>query len=178
MVLHQVEGRGSTSKGDRMEHVIHLKDHFLRQTSVHLSQDLYDWLRSEANIQHVSLSKVVNDLLAAQRDLRRQLASSLEVNTNTDTGSTPIIHVLLERAKADIARSLDRQIAEVIAVRTQLQQALIMLDRAMYAYLLHTPVVPETQRTQALADAQRRYERWIEDVRALAPAGPGGQRHD
>jgi hypothetical protein len=164
-----------------MDKQLHLTAHI--PLTVRLIPELYQWIRSEAALHHVTLAKVVSDHLSAQRDLRRQLASSLEVHPD---GAGPLIHVLLERTKMELARTLDAQTAEIAAVRKQLSrvleqlhQALVMLDRAFYAYLLHTPTVNEADQSRARAEALRRYEKWIADVRAqtFAPR-PQPQQED
>ena len=142
-----------------MDKTLHIKEHMpLRQTSVHFTPEVYAWLRTEANLHHVSMSKLVNDAVAAQRALRRQGAGYDGTN---GAGA------LLERTTAEVAATLDRQAAEIAALREQLGQALVMLDRAFYAYLLHTPTVAEAAQPQARAEALRRYEKWVTEVRAL-----------
>ena len=131
-----------------MDKTLHIKEHIpLRQTSVHFTPEVYAWLRTEANLHHVSMSKLVNDAVAAHRALRRQGAGYDGTN-----GAGAV---------------LERTTAEIAALREQLGQALAMLDRAFYAYLLHTPTVAEAAQPQARAEALRRYEKWVTEVRAL-----------
>jgi hypothetical protein len=157
---------------------IHLTDHLpLVRISASFTPELYDWVRSEASLHRVSVSKLVHDLVAAQRDLRRQLATGVGDANGEGEPGPPVLHVLLERTKEEIGRSIDAQAAEVAALREHVSLAVAMLDRAYYAYLLHTPPVPEPEQPRARSEAQRRYEKWTAEVRALAPPRPGRSTH-
>jgi hypothetical protein len=157
---------------------LHLKAYQpMRQTSIHFPQELYEWLRQEASLRHVTLSKVVNDAVTAQRTLRRQLASSLEVTPNADDGAPQVIHVLLERVKEELARTIDAQTAEIAALRDMIHVVQAMLDRSYFGYLLHTPPVHEAGQSQARTEAVRRYEKWIAEVRTLMPAPRRESKH-
>jgi hypothetical protein len=133
--------------------------------AISFAPELADFVYEEAARLHVTKSKVVNDLVAAQLDLRKQMAA-VEIKNE---GGTHLIHDLVERAKAEISRSIDTQAAETTALRGQVMTACAMIDRAFYAYLLHTPTVPEEQQAIAREEAQRRYQKWINEVQAQAP---------
>src|SRR5262249_51037113 len=106
--------------------------------SANFPVSLMHWLRTQAAQRRVSLAKAAYDLLSAQRHVQEQLAAVFTVGPTTE-GATGqhILHVLLERVKDDIARSIDRQADQVSALREQLRTTQAMIDRAYYGFVLH-----------------------------------------
>src|SRR5262249_3838632 len=111
---------------------------------------------------------VVHDHLCAQQDLQKHLAESFTLGPQETSGNgKQLLHALLARFTEEIAQSIDAQHAEITQLRQQLRVAQAMLDRSYYGFLLHTAPVPEAQRPQRKADTERRYQRWIDEVRSL-----------
>ena len=146
--------------------------------SANFPVSLMHWLRTQAAQRRVSLAKVAYDLLSAQRHVQEQLATVFTLSATTE-GATGqhILHVLLERVKDDIARSIDRQADQVAALREQLRTTQAMIDRAYYGFVLHTPRVPAERRTQAIAEADERHHKFIEDVRLVLTPSPSKRGH-
>ncbi len=143
--------------------------------TLRLSADLARWLDTQAQTRRVSRTKVVHDLLLAQQAMHEQLANSVIVGpAGTEPTGKQVLHVLLSHLKEEIAQSVDAQAREVQLLRQQLSIAQAMIDRAYYGFLLHTEPVPPEQRPQRTSDAQRRYERWVEEVHQRSQRG---QRH-
>jgi len=136
-----------------------------------LDSEVDTWVHQVATDTRKSVSKVISDLLHAQRTIRQELAAIAEAAREHETGH--IAHVLLERHTHTISRSVDTQTREITALRGQIETLTAMLDRAFFAYLLHTPVVPEPNRAEAGTAATRRYEKWQAEVTDLLPKKRG-----
>ena len=136
--------------------------------AVRLPPDLARWIEEEARARRVTRTKIVHDHLRAQQELHKQLAESFTLGPHDARASgKQLLHTLLTQLKEELAQSIDAQTEQIAVLVKQLTTAQAMLDRAYYGFLLHTDTVPEDQRPQRRLDAQRRYERWIEDVRQL-----------
>ena len=148
--------------------------------SANFPVSLMHWLRTQAAQRRVSLAKAAYDLLSAQRHVQEQLAAVFTLGPTTEGAiGHHILQVLLERVKDDIARSIDRQADQVVALREQLRTTQAMIDRAYYGFVLHTPRVPAERRTQAISDADERHRKFVEDVRlVLTPSSPKRGHHD
>src|SRR2546427_1917023 len=142
---------------------------------VRLPPDLARWLEDEARTRGVSKAKVLCDCLRAHQTLQQQLVESVLLGPqDTQSNGKHLLQALLARFKEEIAQSVDAQTTEVKKLRTQLRLTQTMLDRAYYGFLLHTEPVPEEKRPQRKAEAQRRYERWTEEIRTLTQRGAHG----
>lgn len=144
-----------------------------------LPPDLARWIDDEARARRVTKTKLVVDCLRTQQTLQQQLAESLTLGPRDTQGTgTHILQVLLAQLREEIAQSIDAQTVEVKKLRGQLQCTQTMLDRSYYGFLLHTDPVPEDKRPQRKAEAQRRYERWTEEIRTLTQRGAHGTATD
>jgi len=130
-------------------------------------------LRQEARERQVTITKVVFDHLCAQQQLQAQVAAVFTLGPTEDgAAGTHILHVLLERFKDEIARSIDAQAAAMTAVREQQRVTQAMIDRAYYGFVLHTPRVLPERRAQAIAEAADRYQKYIDDVSLMLTPQP------
>ena len=140
-----------------------------------LPPELARWIDDEARTLRVTKTKFVSDCLRTHQTIQQQLAESVVLGPAEPNGKGPhMVQVLLTRLKEELAQSIDGQTAEVQKLRGQVQLMQTMLDRAYYGFLLHTEPVPEEQRPYRKAEAQRRYERWLDEVRSGtdAPTAP------
>ena len=144
-----------------------------------LPPDLARWIEDEARARRVTKTKLIVDCLRTQQTLQQQLAASLTLGPQDPQGTgAHILQVLLAQLREEIAQSIDAQTVEVKKLRGQLELTHLMLDRSYYGFLLHTEPVPEDQRPQRKAEAQRRYERWTEEIRTLTQRGVHGTAID
>jgi len=146
--------------------------------SANFPVSLMHWLRTQAAQRRVSLAKAAYDLLSAQRQVQDQLATVFTLGSSTEgAAGQHILQVLLERVKDDIARSIDRQADQVTALREQLRTTQAMIDRAYYGFVLHTPRVPAERREQAIAEADERHHKFVEDVRLVLTSSSSKRGH-
>jgi hypothetical protein len=137
--------------------------------------ELAKWITDEARTLRVTKTKFVCDCLRSHQTIQQQLAESVVLGPAEVNGKGPhLVHVLLTRLKEELAQSIDGQSAAVQHLTRHLQVLQTMLDRAYYGFLLHTEPVPEEKRPHRKAEAQRRYERWVEEVTNAthAPTAP------
>jgi len=125
------------------------------QRTIFLTPELDDWVRREAGQRRCSVSAMVNRLLGQQLDLRRQLATVEEADTN---GHTPLLQVLLEQHKEALGRSMDGLAGEMRKTRGALDFLKAMIDRSTHE-LLAAAAPP--------GEVERRYDRWIAGVKSL-----------
>jgi hypothetical protein len=98
---------------------------------------------------------MINRLLGQQLDLRRQLATVAEADTN---GQPPLLQALLEQHTEAVGRSLDGLAGEVHKMRGALDFLKAMIDRSTHELLAAAAPAGEVA---------QRYDRWIAGVKRL-----------
>jgi hypothetical protein len=129
--------------------------------TVYLSDAQLEYLRREAAKRRRSLSSYVTDCL-----LDYHVEAAPAVNTRPDT--SPPFNVLLRDTEERIGTEIERRTS---GARTQLSKQLMvltaMLDRFVLSALVHTPEVPEANRSKAVSSGERRYRNWREAVKEV-----------
>jgi hypothetical protein len=139
--------------------------HGRRHVQTYLGPETYARLRREAAARHATISKCTADCLDEYFALRAELATALETPGQPgEPHHGTIIHALLARSEERVVATLDRQAAEIVS---ELRRVQAMLDRQVMLYLIHTPEIPLGLRSDAVADAQRRYTNYGQQVSKL-----------
>ena len=134
--------------------------------TVYLSDGQLDYLRREAAKRRRSLSSYVTDCLL---DYHVEAAPV----PKTSTESCPPFSALLRDTEDHIAAEIEKRTS---GASTQLSKQLMVLtamfDRFVLSNLVHTPEVPEADRSNAISSGERRYANWREAVKeVLDPLG-------
>ncbi len=148
--------------------------HGRRHVQTYLGPEGYSRLRQEAAARHATISKCTADCLDEYFALRAELASAIETPGQPgDPHHGTIIHALLARSEERVVATLDRQAMEILSAVRRVQA---MLDRQVMLYLIHTPEIPPGLRGDAVADAQRRYTNYGQQVSKLLERDAKGTR--
>ncbi len=136
-----------------------------RHVQTYVGPDTYARLRREAAARHATISKCTADCLDEYFALRTELATAIEAPGQPgEPHHGTIIHALLARSEERVVATLDRQATEILG---ELRRVQVMVDRQVMLYLLHTPEIPPDLRGEAVADAQRRYTNYGQQVSRL-----------
>lgn len=129
--------------------------------TVYLSDGQLDHLRREAAKRKRSLSSYVIDCLL---DYHVEAAPV----SKTRAEPTPPFSALLRDTEGHIAAEIEKRTSGASA---QLSKQLIVLtamfDRFVLSNLVHTPEVPEANRSSAISSGERRYANWREAVKEI-----------
>ena len=129
--------------------------------TVYLSDGQLDYLRREAAKRRRSLSSYVTDCLL---DYHVEAAPV----PKTSTESSPPFSALLRDTEEHIAAEIEKRTS---GASTQLSKQLMVLtamfDRFVLSNLVHTPEVPEANRSNAISSGERRYANWREAVKEV-----------
>jgi hypothetical protein len=126
--------------------------------TVYLSDAQLEYLRRQAAKRRRSLSSYVTDCLL---DYHVEEAPSAPAAQQI----SPPFSALLRDTEERIAREIQNRTS---GADTQLSKQLMvltaMLDRFVLSALVHTPEVPEANRSKAIASGERRYANWRQAV--------------
>ena len=129
--------------------------------TVYLSEGQLDYLRREAAKRRRSLSSYITDCLL---DYHVEEAPVPKPSTE----SSPPFSALLRDTEERIAAEIEKRTS---GASTQLSKQLMvltaMLDRFVLSNLVHTPEVPEANRSDAISSGERRYANWREAVKEV-----------
>jgi hypothetical protein len=132
--------------------------------TVYLSDAQLEYLRREASKRRRSLSSYVTDCL---------LDNHVEASPSAPAAYqiSPPFSALLRDTEERIAKEIQNRTS---GAGTQLSKHLMvltaMLDRFVLSALVHTPEVPEANRSKAVASGERRYANWREAVEKVLDA--------
>lgn len=126
--------------------------------TVYLSDAQLEYLRREASKRRRSLSSYVTDCLLDYHVEAAPVAHQI----------SPPFSALLHDTEERIAKEIQNRAS---GANTQLSKQLMvltaMLDRFVLSALVHTPEVPEANRSKAVASGERRYTNWREAVEKI-----------
>jgi len=129
--------------------------------TVYLSEGQLDYLRPEAAKRRRSLSSYITDCLL---DYHVEAAPV----PKTSTESSPPFSALLRDTEERISAEIEKRTS---GASTQLSKQLMVLtamfDRFVLSNLVHTPEVPEANRSDAISSGERRYANWREAVKEV-----------
>ena len=136
------------------------------RTSIRLDSDRWRRLVQEARASGKSQSSVVRNALDEHWALQEELAAPIgEVG---DEKGGRLIHTLLAETEERIAGSyevsLRRLQRRVDALFRRIELLSVMVAQAYFAYLSHTPPIPDELRDSAIASAKERYARWEDSI--------------
>ena len=139
--------------------------------SLRLDSDRCRRLVREARTSAKSQSSILRNALDEHWALQDELAAPIGEAGDGKTGR--LIHTLLAETEERIAGSYDvslrRRHRRVDALFRRIELLSVMVAQAYFAYLSHTPPIPDELRDSAIASAKRRYARWEDSiVHALA----------
>jgi hypothetical protein len=83
--------------------------------SAYLPPDLYEWLRVEAKVHHVTLSEQLQRILRQQQNLRKDLATLA-----APQDAAPVLQVLLERHGEKVSQTMDATVKQVAGLQAAL----------------------------------------------------------
>ncbi len=135
-------------------------------TSVRLDPDRGRRLVREARTSGKSQSSILRIALDEHWALQDEVAAPIgEVG---DEKAGRLIHTLLAETEERIAGSYDvslrRLHRRVDALLRRIELLSVMVAQAYFAYLSHTPPIPDELRDSAIASAKGRYARWEDSI--------------
>jgi hypothetical protein len=135
--------------------------------TVYLSDAQLEYLRRQAAKRRRSLSSYVTDCLL---DYHVEAAPSALAAHEI----SPPFSALLRDTEGRIAKEIQSRTSGANAeLLKQLMVLTAMLDRFVLSALVHTPEVPEVNRSKAVASGERRYANWREAVEKILDAFGG-----
>jgi len=126
--------------------------------TVYLSDAQLEYLRRQAAKRRRSLSSYVTDCLL---DYHVEAAPSAPAAQQL----SPPFSALLRDTEERIAKEIQNRASGATGqLSKQLMVLTAMLDRFVLSALVHTPEVPEANRSKAIASGERRYANWRQAV--------------
>jgi predicted transcriptional regulator len=134
--------------------------------SIRLDSDRGRRLVREARTSAKTQSSIPRNALDEHWALQDELAAPIgEVG---DGKAGRLIHTLLAETEERIAGSYDvslrRLHRRVDALFRRIELLSVMVAQAYFAYLSHTPPIPDELRDSAIASAKERYTRWEDSI--------------
>lgn len=129
--------------------------------TLHLSEAQLDYLRREAAKRRRSLSSYVTDCLL---DYHVESAPVPKTSAESSPPFSALLRDTEERISAEIGK---RTSGASTQLSKQLMVLTAMFDRFVLSNLVHTPEVPEANRSNAISSSERRYANWREAVKEV-----------